>query len=69
MPLASLTSIVQANLQLESISGIGPSKATAIIAYRNEHGPFKSIQDVVNVSGVGPKTVEKIAAEAYVISQ
>ena len=55
--------------QLESISGIGPSKATAIIAYRNEHGPFKSIQDVVNVSGVGPKTVEKIAAEAYVISQ
>ena len=55
--------------QLEGISGIGPSKATAIIAYRNENGPFKNIQDVVNVSGVGPKTVEKIAAEAYVISQ
>ena len=55
--------------QLETISGIGPSKATAIIAYRTEHGPFTNINDLVKVSGVGPKTVEKIAAAAYVISQ
>lgn len=55
--------------QLESISGIGPSKATAIIAYRTEHGPFKSIQELTNVSGVGPKTAEKIAAAAYVLSE
>ena len=55
--------------QLESINGIGPSKATAIIAYRTEHGPFKSIQELTNVSGVGPKTAEKIAAAAYVLSE
>ena len=55
--------------QLETINGIGPSKATAIITYRNEHGPFQNINDLINVSGVGPKTVEKIAAEAYVLSK
>lgn len=55
--------------QLESINGIGPSKATAIIAYRTEHGPFKSIHELTNVSGVGPKTAEKIAAAAYVLSE
>lgn len=51
--------------QLESISGIGPSKASAIIAYRTEHGPFKDIADVVQVSGIGPSTASKIAAAAY----
>jgi competence protein ComEC len=55
--------------QLESISGIGPSKALAIIAYRNENGPFTNINELGNVSGIGPKTVEKISAAAYVISQ
>ena len=44
--------------QLESISGIGPSKATAIILYRTENGPFKSVNDVINKC-IGPKTVEK----------
>jgi len=55
--------------QLEAINGIGPSKAAAIVAYRNENGPFTNIQDVVKVSGIGPKTVEKIAASAYVLVQ
>ena len=52
--------------QLESISGIGPSKATAIILYRTENGPFASVEEVVNVSGIGVKTAEKIAAAAFV---
>ena len=52
--------------QLESISGIGPSKATAIILYRTENGPFTSVNDVVNVSGIGAKTAEKIAVAAFV---
>ena len=52
--------------QLESISGIGPSKAAAIIAYRSENGPFSAVQDVVNVSGIGVKTAEKIAEAAFV---
>ncbi len=55
--------------QLETISGIGPSKASAIIAYRKENGPFIQVNDVVNVSGVGPKTAEKIAAATFVVHQ
>ena len=55
--------------QLETISGIGPSKATAIINYRLENGPFANVTEVVNVSGVGPKTAEKIANATFVVHQ
>ncbi len=55
--------------QIESINGIGPSKAAAIIAYRTEHGPFTNINELDKVSGIGPKTVEKIALKAYVLAQ
>ncbi|MGC6508465.1 MAG: helix-hairpin-helix domain-containing protein [Myxococcota bacterium] len=41
--------------QLESIPGIGPSKASAIIAYRDSHGPFQSHQQLKNVHGIGDK--------------
>ncbi|MDZ5712289.1 helix-hairpin-helix domain-containing protein [Jeotgalibacillus haloalkalitolerans] len=46
--------------ELESITGIGPSKATAIIQYREENGPFKSIEDIMNISGIGEKTFDKL---------
>lgn len=42
------------------VSGIGPAKAEAIVAYRKEHGPFKSIDELAQVKGIGLKTVEKI---------
>jgi competence protein ComEA len=38
---------------------IGPSKAEAIVAYRKANGPFKSIDQLALVKGVGLKTVEK----------
>lgn len=41
-----------------ALNGIGPAKADAIVAYRTEHGPFKSVDDLANVKGVGVKTVE-----------
>ena len=41
---------------LETLSGIGPSKAAAIITYRTQHGPFAQIDDIQNVSGIGPAT-------------
>lgn len=42
-----------------SLDGIGPSKAKAIVAYREEHGPFKAVADLSNVKGVGPATLER----------
>lgn len=38
---------------------IGPSKAEAIVAYRKANGPFKSLEQLAQVKGVGLKTVEK----------
>lgn len=46
--------------QLETLSGIGPSTATKIIAYRQENGKFKKIEDIKNVSGIGDSKFEKI---------
>lgn len=46
--------------ELDSLQGIGPSKAAAIIAYREENGPFDSIEAVMNVKGIGEKMFAKI---------
>lgn len=44
---------------LAGLSGIGQARAEAIIAYREEHGPFKVIEDLVNVKGIGPAFIDK----------
>ncbi|MGN1400332.1 MAG: helix-hairpin-helix domain-containing protein [Bacillus sp. (in: firmicutes)] len=49
--------------ELQTISGIGPAKAKAIIQFREEEGGFKSIEDIMKVSGIGEKTFEKIKEE------
>lgn len=46
--------------QLETIPGIGPSKSAAIIDYRETNGPFKTIDDIKSISGIGEKTFEKL---------
>ncbi len=44
----------------QSISGIGESKAQAIVDYRTKNGRFESVDDLVNVKGIGIKTVDRI---------
>lgn len=39
---------------------IGPSKAAAIVAFREENGPFESIGDMVNVKGIGRRTLQRL---------
>ncbi len=47
----------------EELKGIGLSKATAIVAYRTQNGPFKTVEQLTEVKGIGLKTVEKNRAE------
>lgn len=46
--------------QLTDLPGIGPSYAQRIVEYRKEFGPFKTIEDLLNVRGIGDRTFEKI---------
>jgi competence protein ComEA len=43
----------------KSLDGIGLSKAEAIVAWRGEHGPFKSVDELSQVKGIGPATLER----------
>ena len=47
--------------QLETIKGIGPKTAEAIVAYRTEHGDFTSVDALTSVKGIGDKKLKKIA--------
>jgi len=44
--------------QLAQLKGIGPSHAAKIVAYREKNGPFKMPEDLMQVSGIGQKTIE-----------
>lgn len=46
--------------QLVSLPGVGKKKAAAIIEYRTKMGKFKSVDDLMNVKGVGKKMLEKL---------
>lgn len=60
-PSSALTNINTASqCELESLPGIGPTIAQKIIEYRTQNGPFQSIEDIINVSGIGPGTFERI---------
>jgi len=46
--------------EIQTLNGIGPKKAEAIVSHREEHGPFETIDDLTNVSGIGEKTVDNL---------
>lgn len=48
--------------ELVTLPSIGPSKARAIVEYRQQQGGFKSIDDLQQVKGIGPATLEKLRA-------
>lgn len=63
----TLVNLNAANVeQLMALPGIGKSKAQAIVAYREEQGPFSSVDDLVNVKGIGKKLLAKLAASVKV---
>lgn len=45
---------------LERLPGVGPATATAILAHRDQHGPFASIDELIEVRGIGPAKLEAI---------
>ena len=52
--------------ELMRLSGIGEARAAAIIAYREEHGPFTAIEEVMNIEGIKEKAFSKIKDEIEV---
>ena len=53
--------INKANLSdLSTLKGIGPKKAQAIIAYRETNGPFKSLDDLTHIKGIGKKSITRL---------
>ena len=51
---------------LDTLSGVGPSTAKAIIDYRTKNGPFGSIEDLLNVRGIGPAKLDAMREQVTV---
>jgi competence ComEA-like helix-hairpin-helix protein len=52
--------------QLQQIAGIGPVLSEAIVAWREENGPFRRTEDLLQVPGIGEKTLEAIRDELVI---
>lgn len=52
--------------ELEALSGIGEVLAATIVEYRDQNGPFASVEDLMDVSGIGPATLDEIRDQVTV---
>ena len=70
VPSTTATSLINLNSatsdQLDTLPGVGPSTAKAIISYRNRKGPFRKVEDLLNVPGIGPSKVAAIRDQVTV---
>ena len=67
LPAAATVNINTATKEeLVALNGIGPAKAQAILDYRKSNGPFKSVDDLRNIKGIGAKQLEKLRPELAV---
>ena len=62
-PLAAIAgqldiNTADADMLAETLKGVGPKKAVAIVRDRQQNGPFRSVDDLTRVAGIGPKVVE-----------
>ncbi|MER2599687.1 MAG: ComEA family DNA-binding protein [Caldilineales bacterium] len=64
IPAAAPAALINLNtadvVALETLPAIGAVTAQAIVDYRNQHGPFRSIEELDNVKGIGAATLEKL---------
>jgi competence ComEA-like helix-hairpin-helix protein len=51
---------------LKELPGVGPHLAARIVEYRDQHGPFASVDDLRNVSGIGPVSIQRLRPLLYV---
>jgi competence protein ComEA len=58
--LAAVNINTATEAELETLNGIGPEKAKAIVEYRKKQGGFKSIDELENVEGIGSKTLSNL---------
>ena len=47
-------------MEIEALPFLGMERSKDIIEYRDKNGPFKSLDELTNISGIGPKTLEKL---------
>ena len=70
VPTTTATPLINLNSatsdQLDTLPGVGPSTAKAIISYRNRKGPFGKVEDLLNVPGIGPSKVAAIRDQVTV---
>jgi competence protein ComEA len=66
LPSARLELNGATRAELALVPGLGPARAQAVEDYRRHHGPFRSVEDLRNVPGIGPKTLERVRSYLFV---
>lgn len=64
--LAAVNVNTATQAELETLKGIGPAKAKAIVDYRSKNGAFKSIDELEKVGGIGKNMLDKLRGELSV---